>query len=197
MAKTVLNIAAGKLLPIHDVSLGSHYLFLVNLDPMYYSAYSGVEIENIYNTWGKNKTEILYCDEDANTFMERTKMMFDYISIYRYLEHVSFTEVEYFIYLLSTITEKGADVDIIVPNYEILADMIIADDPESPDFAANNILLTTELLNEPSCPHASIWTIPRAYYFFELEKRFKIIQMEEQFEFDGRDIYMRFIAKRI
>jgi hypothetical protein len=138
-----------------------------------------------------------YCNVDAFEFMERTKLYFDQICIYRFLEHVTFTQVEYFIYLLSTVTHPGAIIDIIVPNYIQLAEMILNDNPNMSDFAAKNILLTTELLNEPSCPHASIWTPKRATYFFELEKRFKIVSMDQAFKYDGRDIYMRFKAERV
>jgi hypothetical protein len=57
--------------------------------------------------------------------------------------------------------------------------------------------LTTELLNEPSCPHASIWTEWRAHHLFTLEGRFKIKDIQKNFKFDDRDIYLRFIAERI
>ncbi len=75
--------------------------------------------------------------------------------------------------------------------------MILKDEPFISTFEADNILLTTELLNEPSCPHASIWTAKRARYFFHLEKRFQISHIDEKFEFDGRDIYLRFQAVRL
>jgi len=122
--------------------------------------------------------------------------------LYRFLEHVSFTQVEYFIYLISTILKPGGIVDVIVPNYTTLAEMILNEegifegDPAI-NLTAHNIILTTELLNEPSCPHASIWTPARMTYFWELEKRFKISSQEPVFEFDGRDIYMRSTMERI
>jgi hypothetical protein len=189
----ILNIAAGKLKPIN---LPEDYM-LVNLDPMYYTFDQVPVIEYSDTLWEGYGVKEFYCAEKANEFMERTRMMFDRICLYRYLEHVSFTDLEYFIYLLSTITEIGATVDVIVPNYLILAEMILNDNTNDPKFAAKNILLTTELLNEPSCPHASIWTPQRATHFFELEKRFKIVTMNQVYKFDGRDIYMRFIAERV
>jgi hypothetical protein len=64
-------------------------------------------------------------------------------------------------------------------------------------FPEHNILLTTELLNEPSCPHASIWTRNRAKYFFSLEGRFEVPHTWDSVKFDGRDIYLRFKANRI
>lgn len=196
MTNTVLNIAAGKFEPL-DYNMDEPR-FLVNLDTMYYSYSSAAVIEHDHREWTKTVDKKYYCNEDIFAFMEKTQMFFDKICIYRFLEHVSFTQVPYFIYLLSTVTKPGALVDIIVPNYRVLANMILTeDDPNMPGFEANNILLTTELLNEPSCPHASIWTAKRAKYFFELEKRFKIISVDESFEFDGRNIYLRFQAERI
>lgn len=193
--KKILNIAAGKFKPI---DLESPYL-LLNVDTMYYDpTETPGDAENILHSWKRPDDCIIYCKEDAFKFMENTIIdNFDLITIYRFLEHVSFTQVEYFIYLLSTVTQPGAKVDVIVPNYEVLAKMILEDTPTDPQFAANNILLTTELLNEPSCPHASIWTAERAIHFFELEKRFKITYTYLNYKFDGRDIYLRFVAERI
>ena len=195
MEKTILNIAAGKFEPIGMVQ--DDPVFLVNLDTMYYQQTDAAIIEKQYDEWTQTRDRILYCAEDAVTFMERTRMMFDKICIYRFLEHVSFTQIQYFIYLLSTITVEGSWVDIIVPNYETLARLILDEYPLDGNFEADNILLTTELLNEPSCPHASIWTPARARHFMSLEGRFRVEDVIENYEFDGRNIYMRFWAERI
>jgi len=199
MGERILNLAAGKLKPIdlHLPDTDSFNYFLVNIDPMYYHYDKAEDIEKEYDTWSGVTCKEFYCVEKASSFMERTKLIFDRVCVYRYLEHVPFTEVEYFIYLLSTVTKSGSIVDVIVPNYELLAGMISHENVYSRGFAAHNILVTTELLNEPSCPHASIWTKDRAKYFFELEKRFKIINIQENYPFDGRDIYLRIIAGRV
>jgi hypothetical protein len=34
-------------------------------------------------------------------------------------------------------------------------------------------------------------------YFWELEERFKLIEINNNYEFDGRDIYIRAIMERI
>ena len=122
--------------------------------------------------------------------------MFDKIYIYRFLEHVSFTQVLYFIYLLARVTKIGGNIEVIVPNYKLLANMIKSETWNDIKNEAYNILLTTELLNEPSCPHASIWTPDRALYYWELENRFQVTKLEERYVFDGRDIYLKFIATR-
>ena len=138
---------------------------------------------------------------DVFGFMERCRGLFDQVAIYRFLEHVTFTNVEYFIYLVSTVIKPGGLVDVIVPDYRILAKLILAEEEnlQKPhkNFAAHNIKLTTELLNEPSCPHASIWTQARMKYFWELEERFKVISQESAFDFDGRDIYLRSVIERV
>jgi len=202
MEPVVLNIAAGKMDPLGLKSPPAHYV--VNLDTMYYRASSPEDVESIYSLWIRqvphiDRKKIVHCNEDAFRFMERTKLQFDVITCYRFLEHVSFTQVPYFIYLMSTCLKIGGIVDIIVPNYTTLARMVINEVPGGPNFEADNILLTTELLNEPGCPHASIWTALRAKYFFHLEGRFEVINetITESFEYDGRDIYLRFQARRI
>jgi len=191
---TILNIAAGKELPL---TLPKPY-FLINSDIMYYHNSHPVIIEKEWADWTKTIDKTYYCKTDIYEFMERTKISFNKICIYRFLEHVPMDKVCYFIYLLSTITNKGSVIDIIVPNYTILAEMILNEKIDN-NFHANNIILTTELLNQPPDPHTSIWTVERAKYFFELEKRFEVLEKEidRRFKFDGRDIYMRFFARRI
>jgi hypothetical protein len=195
----ILNLGAGKIKPILDYTKDS-FLTTVNLDTNYFSAATPEEIEDYI----ENKMPIqverqdeLYCNCDVFEFMEKFRPQFDRVCAYRFLEHISFTQILYFIYLVSTCIRNGGLVDIIVPNYETLAKMLLNESTRSPDFESENILLTTELLNEPSCPHASIWTPERAEYFWQLEKRFVVYDMLPEFEFDGRNIYMRFIMKRV
>ena len=196
MDEQILNIAGGKWPPLE----AKKPYFIVNVDTMYYRHEDPALVEEEWGKWkraAQKYTKIMNVRSDVFEFMERTYMTFNRICIYRFLEHVSFTNIMYFIYLVSTATEKNDKVDIIVPNYNTLAQMILEEDPTSPIFEENNILLTTELLNEPSCPHASIWTPGRAYHFWEMEGRFKVENVIPDFKFDGRDIYMRFQARRL
>jgi hypothetical protein len=208
----VLNLAGGKFehLPITDAEKTKLIpTFEINVDTGHYADTKGGAIESHIRSWEDDKDRIStmrYLKEDAFTFMERTILKFDRVAIYRFLEHVSFTSVLYFIYLVSTVAKKGALIDIIVPNYETLAEMLIQEEDiyrmeEDGDvydkFENWNIQLTTELLNEPSCPHASIWTPFRAKLFWQLEQRFRIDDIDSAFEFDGRNVYMRVIAERL
>lgn len=203
----ILNIAAGKLKPL-DIPTDTDFekrwpRHIVNVDTSYYNYMSPATLENeVEKRLRINEVKEWYCNTDIFKFMERTRVIFDRVVIYRFLEHVSFTQVNYFLYLVSSIIKSGGVVDIIVPNYVTLARMILSEDihaEQAFNFEAYNILLTTELLNEPSCPHASIWTPERAKYFLELEKRFKVNDNEiyPEFELDGRNIYMRFLARRV
>ncbi len=193
MAEKILNIASGKIPPLEM----KRPVFLVNVDTMFYQNHDPAQVEKKAAEWKGTHNVEFKIKQDIFEFMERTTIEFDRVCIYRFLEHVSFTQVLYFIYLVSTVTKPGAIVDVIVPDYKVLAHRILTfDNPMSSNFEAENIELTTELLNEPSCPHASIWTVDRANYFWMLENRFFIDEIQTDFEFDGRDLYLRFIAKR-
>jgi len=192
----ILNLAAGKLLPL-DLKKNC---FVIQLDTMFYAYDTPDIIEKRAYHWIEEPftDQMRHCKENAFQFMENTTIPFDRICAYRFLEHVTFTQVEYFIYLISTCLEIGGQADIIVPDYNKLAKLLLEDNTQDPEFHSKNITLTTELLNEPSCPHASIWTKDRLHYFFcEVEKRFKMINMKDNFEFDGRDLYIRGQFERI
>jgi hypothetical protein len=111
--------------------------------------------------------EHFYSNCDVTEFMQRTKEKFDIVILNRVLEHIPRTEILYFIYLLSTITkpEQGI-ISIIVPDYKLLGQMIATELVESPNFDKYDVLVTSELLNEVSDPHASIWTAERLEHFF-------------------------------
>ena len=197
--QTLLNIGAGKIYPLFLSRL--HLYFLVNLDIMYEESRTNeiLEIEKRQKEWElfPNKNIEIFSNKKWEEFFPLYRLQFDKVVIYRFLEHIRMTKVLFFIYLLSTVVKVGGSVDIIVPNYNKLAELILAEDPSERNFEANNILITTELLNEPEDPHASIWTPKRAKYFFELEGRFNIENITETFKFDGRDIYMQFNVRRV
>ena len=194
----ILNLGAGKLKPL---SLPKDSNFIINLDQSYFTGLLPEDAENYmrgYKKRGATNNVTIHCKTDAFEFMERTTLKFDRIVMYRFLEHIPFDRVLYFIYLVSTISKLGAIVDIIVPDYKILAKMLLAEDDilYLSALESHNIILTTELLNEPGCPHASIWTPQRIDKFWELENRFKVLKTESPFKFDSRNIYLRSIVER-
>lgn len=194
---SVLNIAAGKMKPL---DIGEHCC-VINIDQHYYrgSTSNPQDAEHMVDEF-KHMVEPKthwYINEDVFDFMHKTRCKFDRVCIYRFLEHVAFDQVLYFIYLVSTVTKVGGLVDIIVPDYRVLAGMITHEDVYSKDFDRHNILLTTELLNTPGDPHASIWTSDRLVYFWQYERRFEFEQIQDNYLFDNRNIYLRFIVRRI
>ena len=196
--KKILNLAGGKIGPLPDV-WDPDRNFFVNVDTMYQNStpISLIEQESKVFLTSIHSIKTCLSDRSVYDFMEKCIIQFDVITIYRFLEHVPMVTVPYFIYLLSTSTPIGGMVDVIVPNYQLLAQMLLTEDVNHIDFEKKNILLTTEILNEESSPHCSIWTPERAKKFFELEERFEIKEVEPHFEFDGRSIYLRFQAVRV
>jgi hypothetical protein len=202
----ILNIAGGKINPIYlpksKIDLYKDLRLLINLDQIYLHPTSN-DISIVINNHsaliekGDCFMKKIYCNYDIYDFLERYHLPFDGIAMYRFLEHVSKVQVLYFIYLLSTVIKIQGYVDIIVPDYKQLARRILDENTNDPKFEAEDIITTFELLNEPNCPHASIWTKERLIHFFELEGRFKCMDIRTEYQFDGRDIYIRAIMKRI
>ena len=206
----ILNLGAGKEQPL---DLPNKPYMLVNVDSGYFDGdISNTELVLFHKNYVQDSSYISkytgkyfntpgYVDfilkEDAFKFMEKYPLKFDRIVIYRFLEHVKRTDVLYFIYLMATSLKSGGVVDCIVPNYNALAGRILSEDPFGEEFEAEDIITTYELLNEPESPHCSIWTPARIRKFFMLEKRFSVIEMDDRFGFDGRDIYLRAIMKRV
>ncbi len=199
--KFILNLAGGKINPIFLNDLGetkSEKVLTVNIDRMYMENDKLTEIIGEWDTISRKPYKRnYYFSCDIMEFLTQFHLKFDAITIYRYLEHVKKNDILYFIYLLSTSVRVGGLIDVIVPDYTKLAHRIINENVYSSNFEEEDILTTYELLNEPYDPHASIWTVPRIYKFWTLEKRFQIDYLYDNYEFDGRDIYIRFIAKRV
>lgn len=196
----ILNVAGGKCKPQFLSGENTEFWKVVNLDRMYLNSidisYLKGFMDKRINKYNKNDTSV-YVNHEIFDFLSRFQFNFDIITCYRFLEHVKKTDVLYFIYLLSTTVKVGGFVDMIVPDYEWLAHKILTEDPYDKDFEADDILTTFELLNEPYDPHSSIWTEKRIHRFFTLEGRFEIVDLAKSYDFDGRDVYIRFVARRI
>jgi hypothetical protein len=157
--KKVLNIGAGKIPPL---DLPDERI-LINLDRSYYRSDNVAEIESFCEVAETNPATF-YIQEDIFEFMERTSMKFDRIACYRFLEHVPRDKVDYFMYLLAQSTMNGGIVDIIVPDYKILCKKFLEENifqqaREYVDYWDR--ILTYEILADPACPHASLWSSDR------------------------------------
>jgi hypothetical protein len=194
--ETILNVGAGKNIPLRL----NDYL-LVNMDPGYTFETSSISdvydkvIEKGKDYWKDNNSETMYVRSEWEEFSSKFLGRFDRIVVYRYLEHVAMVQVPYFIYMMSTLLNQNGVFEGIVPDYKKLARLLLKEDPFEANFDQNNILLTTEIVNEPYDPHASVWTEDRIKYFFELEGRFNVKEIVKDFNYDGRDIYIWFQAE--
>ncbi len=186
----ILNIAAGQKIPdIYNKATDA----LIQLDLRYYNNDSPKLVE-IYCE--KDEKGIWYVNEDAMQFLEKTILKFDKVICHRFLEHVCMDQILFFIYQMAEVLNPDGQVDIIVPDYAKLAELILTEKVGAKGWTKHDILVTTEIVNMPDSPHASIWTEDRLKYNFELEDRFKTVSCERDYTYDGRDIYLHYIATR-
>jgi hypothetical protein len=200
MQVSILNLCGGKILP--ELEKEQFPYFLLNLDLTYFTKNTIEDVRSVHFKFIEeskfNKSNIVKdVNYDVYQFLERYDIPFDSIAIYRFLEHVPKSNVLYFIYLLSTCCKKRAILDIIVPDSKKLAKRILTENPFDKNFEAEDIITTYEMLNDMPSPHLSLWSKDRIKYFFELEGRFKILNIEDNYNFDGRDIYLRSIIERV
>ncbi|MCK5016090.1 MAG: hypothetical protein KAS32_03380 [Candidatus Peribacteraceae bacterium] len=202
----MLNLGAGKLVKADLEALGwkfDKWDTLVQLDTLFKNIPDvAVDLSGAVHAMEHNPSigtslNTIRCYEDAFHFLENCPVKFDGIFSARFFEHIGWSSLMYFIYLVADSMKQGALLDIIVPNYKTLATRILNEKVDAPDFEKENIITTTELLNEPSMPHSSIWTPERAKYYLEYEGRFEVEKIDSTFSFEGRDVYMRVAARRV
>lgn len=197
MGVAILNVAAGKVLPLDLDKVGRDSL-LINVDKVYYHGKEISEVERIHGEWLTTPDyQNIHCNADIFDFLQRYSKRFNKVVVYRFMEHVRRADLSFFIYLLANIIEIGGMIECIIPNYQVLARLLIEENVKDSNWEALDILLTSEIVNEPDDPHASVWTPERAMHYFELEGRFKVTDIDSTFRFDGREIYLRVFAERV
>jgi len=121
---------------------------------------------------------------------------------YRVMEHIPRKEIDFALYSIWKTLKPEGILDIIVPNFINLAKFILQEDEifsnnKFSEIVKYDILVSTEIYNEPSDPHQSIWTPTRAKIYIETEGLFKIHSIKEKYVIDNRDIYMRVISRKV
>jgi hypothetical protein len=198
--KYVLNLAGGNIPPILDCSKES--CFVVSVDLCYPVSYRYTSQEHLIAVMNDQYLSDTYAPPqflkcDVYEFLSSTIIKFDHVCIYRFLEHVPKTNVLYFLYMVASCMKVGATLDVIVPDAQKLAKRLLEEDVFSADWEAEDLLTTYEFLSDQPSPHLSLWTHDRIKKIFEMEKFLAVINIEKNFLFDGRDIYLRSISKRI
>jgi len=207
---SILNIGSGSMRS--DLKSISYYkynkfsnrskirYFVLDLDKKYLNGICVAYAEHLHEKWlevCKVDHSIYKVKCDIFEFLDNYIIPFDFIIMQRFFEHIPQDELLYFIYLLSTKTKSGSIIDLISPNYKLLAEMIINEKIDDPNFDKNDIIISTEVFNDLNDPHLNITTPERIKRLFEYEGRFEVELECPRMEFDGRNIYFRSVIKRI
>jgi hypothetical protein len=155
--------------------------------------------------------------DDIFTFLENYKIRnISYIVANRVFEHIPREKMFYLLYLLKDISEDGAILSIVVPNFiEIFEKLLTLDKNLLPEnfekkdskwknfspsyidqvsqFEKSLIDIHTEIFNEPSDPHRIVWTPGLAKYYIELENYWKITNIDK-ISLDNREWYLKILS---
>lgn len=122
----------------------------------------------------------------------------DFISASRFFEHIKYDRIGELLYLLYGISRPSAQLSIIVPDYnkvfETLSNLDLESNPIP--FQEKLIQIHTEVFNEISDPHRSIWNEQLAYYYITMEHYWDIKNIDP-ISLDGRDWYLQIDCERI
>lgn len=137
--------------------------------------------------------------EDVFEFLEQyPDRDFTRIHSRRFFEHMSQVDILYMLYLLYEVSAEGAYIDIIVPDFEQISDMVKTLDPNvapAIEFNGSMISIITELFNTEDDPHRSIWTQRLGRYYIELESYWEVVDIKRNMKIDNRNWYMHFRAR--
>lgn len=144
----------------------------------------------------KGKIYHIFCKCDVFEFMDNFPIKaFDAINCNRMFEHLEYCggEVGRMLEACNAISKYDATLEFVVPNAEILADMVLNKEELTPN---DIMVLNTEFCNGKFDPHASIWTPRLAKYYIDQEDTWKITSIVKRYPFAGRDIYMKVFCKK-
>ena len=164
-----------------------------------------IHVDRMY-TNREDTENVQYSDLDIFEFLETYEYK-DITNIYacRVFEHIPSNKIPYLLYLLSEVSEerrpypKGlSTLNIIVPDFNAVAKRLknINRHLSAVVFNRDLIDIETELFNEPSDPHRSVWTKELAHYYFELEGFWNIKKIHMNMQLDNRNWYMNILAEK-
>jgi len=116
----------------------------------------------------------------------------------RMFEHLQEKDIFYLLYLLYSVSKKNAFLRIIVPDFlEVLEELekLSVEDCSVKEFREKLTSVTTEIFNEPSDPHKSVWTTQLAEYYITTEKYWDLLTVKHT-TVDNRSWYLDITAKR-
>lgn len=164
---------------------------ITHVDPSY-NFISDYEDDNVLET----DESILVKNDIFNYLEQYSDEDITHIYSQRVFEHIKTEDISYLLYLLYECSVADAKLEIIVPNFQYVfqdALSLDADKMTAKEFNRKLIECTTELFNEPTDPHRSIWTTALAKYYIELEGYWKIDDITH-IKIDQRSWYMKITA---
>jgi len=191
--KRCLNLGSGKV----DFKRYEEYMTTVHVDQSYKNVTSMETIVNEFTTIFVEPRQYLH-QSNIFDFIDSFPYKFDAVFAERIFEHMDYIggEIGRLLEGINVLTNKDAELTIVVPNAILLSKMLI--EYENRGLPGNHIndlnvklIINTEFCNFRADPHVSVWTPKLAYEYIESEGTWKIDEIEEQIKFAGRDIYMR------
>ena len=197
--KTVLHIGAGKVdcADIHNgdgafhVYLDRGYPFTCTMRDVMDSLvkWQADVINGVHPTVGGSSH---FIPADIFEFLDQFPFQFDHIEAYRIFEHQEYCsgEIGRLFEACNNISKDNSTLDILVPNAEILATLLLECEKDL-EYSLNNMLvLNSEFCNIKADPHGSIWTPRLAEIYLHQEATWELHNIQSAHHHKGRD-YMK------
>jgi hypothetical protein len=196
-----LNLGAGKISPDRY----NDYGIVVHVD-QYFNESSSLDIDCVINEFGRSdrvgNTQMM-CKSKLFDFVDQFPFKFDIVLAERIFEHMEYTtgEIGRLLEGINTITNDNAKLEIVVPNAILIATMLIDYENNHARYdhvtgLSAKLIINTENHNFRQDAHLSSWTPVLAKEYIESEGTWKIDKIIEQFNFAGRDIYMKIFCSK-
>ena len=123
----------------------------------------------------------------------------DSVVAQRVFEHFDYKDLPYLLYSIWLICRPEATLSITVPDFNLVSEEVKTLNAEKMKAQVfNNMMIQchTEVFNEPSDPHRSIWTKNLAEYYLTLEDYWSVNSIDHM-TLDGRPWYLYILATAI
>ena len=187
---------------ILDLGSGRDWTLMINDERFTESDHITIVDRSIPSNMGlktKNGATIHIYGKDVFNFLEEyPNRDFDRIHSRRFFEHLTESEISYLIYLLYEVSKKETLLDIIVPDFDKVSNVVKSLDPNNMsviEFNKNMVSVITEIYNTENDPHKSIWNEQLGRYYIELESYWKVVDINKNINISNRDWYLHFRAE--
>ena len=207
----VLNLGAGKIdlsRWLKDSSLQEKNDFVVHVDRYFdpESSYTIAQTHSSYKSYQHStfgNVQVM-CKADLFEFVDKFQYKFDLVVAERIFEHMEYVsgEIGRLLEGINMLTNNDAQLEIVVPNSILLAEMLLKYEENNVTMKHINSLNTKLIINTEFCnikgdPHASVWTPVLAKEYIESEGTWFINKVENNYRFAGRDIYMKLTCNKV